>query len=41
MIVVLETARTTMKIDGNDSIYGVALVSVMTMMMMKTFLTRV
>ena len=29
-----------MKIDGNDSIYGVALVSVMTMMMMK-FLTRV
>lgn len=30
-----------MKIDGNDSIYGVALVSVMTMMMMMKFLTRV
>lgn len=30
-----------MKIDDNDSIYGVALVSVMTMMMMKKFLTRV
>ena len=27
-----------MKIDGNDSIYGVALVSVMTMMMMMKFL---
>ena len=31
-----------MKIDGNDSIYGVGLVLVMTiMMMMKKFLTRV
>ena len=30
-----------MKIDGNDPIYGVVLVSVMTMMMMMKFLTRV
>ena len=30
-----------MTIDGNDSIYGVVLVSVMTMMMRMKFLTRV
>jgi len=35
----METAITTMEIDGNDSMYGVALVLVLTtMMMMMKFL---